>query len=250
MRRKIAAGNWKMNLGPAGARALASELAAGFTGSRAEMILAAPYVDLTTVAAAIAGNPGIALAAQNLHTADSGAYTGEISAGMLVECGCTYVLVGNSERREYFGEGNALLLSKTRQALKHGLRPIFCFGETRAEREAGTTFDVLLSQLANTVFHLEPEALPHLILAYEPVWAIGTGKTASPEQAQEVHAFVRGLLVGQFGKAAADTMPILYGGSVSAANAATLFACPDIDGGLVGGASLKSADFLTIAQAF
>ncbi|MFN8394370.1 MAG: triose-phosphate isomerase [Bacteroidia bacterium] len=250
-RKNIAAGNWKMNLGPKAAAELAGQLADGFVAdSNTEMILAVPFVDLLSVANAIAANPGIALAAQNLHQADSGAFTGEISAPMLVECGCKYVLVGHSERREYFAESNALLLSKVRQALKHGLRPIYCFGETLAQREAEQTFEVVREQLTDGVFALEEGEFAQVVLAYEPVWAIGTGKTATPEQAQEVHAYVRKLLTERYGEARAQATSILYGGSVNAANAATLFACADIDGGLVGGASLKAADFLTIARNF
>lgn len=251
MRSRIIAGNWKMNLGPTAAAELAGQLASGFHAANGvEMILAVPYVDLLTVANAISGNAGISLAAQNLHQAESGAFTGEISASMLVECGCRYVLVGHSERREYFGESNALLLSKVRQALKHGLRPIYCFGETLAQREAGQTFAVVEEQLRDGVFPLEDGEFAQVVLAYEPVWAIGTGKTATPEQAQEVHAYVRALLMKRYGEVRAQGISILYGGSVNAANAAILFACPDIDGGLVGGASLKAADFLTIAGSF
>ncbi len=249
-RRKIAAGNWKMNLGPQAAQALAAKLAAEFEGNGVEMILAVPFVDLAVVGNAIKGNAAIALAAQNLHAAESGAYTGEISAAMLVECGCSHVLVGHSERRQYFGEDNALLLLKLRQALKHGLAPIYCFGETLAEREEGRTFEVVKAQLEEAAFLLEEAEFARLLLAYEPVWAIGTGKTASPEQAQEVHAYVRAQIAARFGAGSAAAMPILYGGSVGAANAATLFACADIDGGLVGGASLKSEDFLAIAAGF
>jgi triosephosphate isomerase (TIM) len=250
MRRKIAAGNWKMNLGPAAAAALAGELAAGFQTDGVEMILAVPFVNFGAVRAAIAGNPRIAMAAQNLHPAESGAYTGEISAAMLVECGCQYVLVGHSERRAYFHEDHPFLLAKVRQALNHGLGPIYCFGETLEERESERTFSVVKAQLEEAVFQLEAADFEKLILAYEPVWAIGTGKTATPEQAQEVHAYVRELVEARYGAALASAMPILYGGSVGAANAATLFACADIDGGLVGGASLKAGDFLVIGGGF
>lgn len=250
-RKNIAAGNWKMNLGPKAAAELAGQLATGFQAPNGvEMILAVPYVDLLTVANAIAGNPGISLAAQNLHQAENGAFTGEISADMLVECGCKFVLVGHSERREYFAESNTLLLSKVRQALKHGLRPIYCFGETLSQREDGETFNIVREQLTDGVFALEEGEFAQVVLAYEPVWAIGTGKTATPEQAQEVHAHVRKLLIERYGDTCAQATSILYGGSVNAANAATLFACADIDGGLVGGASLKAADFLAIAGSF
>ncbi len=239
-----------MNLGPSAATQLAGELAAGFDAKGVEMILAVPFVDLAVVAQAISGHAGIALAAQNLHPAESGAFTGETSAAMLAECGCKYVLVGHSERREYFGEGNALLLQKLKQALKHGLKPIYCFGETLAHRNGGQTFEIVAQQLQEAVFALEVTEFSQVILAYEPVWAIGTGVTATTEQAQEVHSFVRGLVAQHYGSAASQQTPILYGGSVGAANAQSLFACADIDGGLVGGASLKAPDFLAIAAAF
>lgn len=251
MRRKIAAGNWKMNLGPVGAQQFVAELLATYAVScptRPEMILAVPFVDLVGVAAQLRAVPTIGLAAQNLHQEDSGAFTGEISGGMLREAGCQYVLVGHSERREYFGEGNALLLKKVRQALKHQLSPIYCFGETLAERESDRTFSVVEQQLVEGIYALDVTEFSQVILAYEPVWAIGTGKVASPAQAQEVHAFVRNLLRAQFGAAAAEACTILYGGSVKPDNARELFACPDIDGGLVGGASLKVADFVAIAN--
>jgi triosephosphate isomerase len=252
MRKKIAAGNWKMNLGPVGAQNFVAELLASYAThcpSRPEMILAVPFVDLVGVAAQLRATPTIGLAAQNLHQEDAGAFTGEISGGMLKETGCKYVLVGHSERREYFHETNALLLKKVRQALKNGLSPIYCFGETLAERESGHAFAVIEQQLVEGIYSLDVTEFSHCILAYEPVWAIGTGKVATPAQAQEVHAFVREKLRAHFGVAAAATVTILYGGSVKPDNARELFACPDIDGGLVGGASLKVADFVAIANA-
>lgn len=252
MRKKIAAGNWKMNLGPVGAQAFVSELIANYLihcPTQPQMILAVPFVDLVGVASLIKTVPSIGLAAQNLHQEDSGAYTGEISGAMLKEAGCKYVLVGHSERREYFHETNALLLKKVKQALKNGLSPIYCFGETLAERESGRTFAVIAQQLIEGIYALDVTEFSHCILAYEPVWAIGTGKVATPTQAQEVHAFVRNKLRGHFGDAAANAVTILYGGSVKPDNAAELFACPDIDGGLVGGASLKVSDFVAIAKA-
>ena len=248
-RKNIAAGNWKMNLGPKAAAELAGQLAEGFVAdSNTEMILAVPFVDLLSVANAISANPGIALAAQNLHQADSGAFTGEISAPMLVECGCKYVLVGHSERREYFAESNALLLSKVRQALKHGLRPIYCFGETLAQREAEQTFDVVREQLTDGVFALEEGEFAQVVLAYEPVWAIGTGRTATPTQAQQMHAFIRQWLTEKFGAESANAIRILYGGSVKPENISELMREADIDGALVGGASLDADSFARIVN--
>lgn len=253
MRKKIAAGNWKMNLGPAAARQLVTEFLKGFDSAAnqdVEIILAVPFIDLMLVAELIKDHPQVKLAAQNLHQLDRGAYTGEISAEMLAEAGCEYVLVGHSERREYFHEGDALLLAKARQALKFGLKPIFCFGEQLKDREADQTYEVLKGQLENGIFQLDEAEFENVVLAYEPVWAIGTGKTASPEQAQEVHAWVRHRIHLKYGDLAAKKTSILYGGSVKPDNAMFLFACPDIDGGLVGGACLKADDFVSIAGAF
>ena len=251
MRNRIAAGNWKMNLGPVAAQQFVSELLQRYQQqcpTKPKMILAVPFVDLVGVAAQLKGTPSIGLAAQNLHQAESGAYTGEISAAMLKEAGCQYVLIGHSERREYFHEGNALLLQKVRQALKHGLIPIYCFGETLSEREADKTFDVVRQQLVEGIYALDVTEFAKVILAYEPVWAIGTGKVATPAQAQAVHAFVRADLQARYGLASAQATTILYGGSVKPDNARELFACPDIDGGLVGGASLNASDFVAIAN--
>jgi triosephosphate isomerase (TIM) len=252
MRKKIAAGNWKMNLGPITARAFVNDLLTQYPATcpgHPKIILAVPAIDLTTVASLLDGHKTISLAAQNLHQADKGAYTGEISAPMLVEAGCTHTLVGHSERREYFHEDNLLLHQKVRQALKNGLTPIYCFGETLAEREADQTFGVVEQQLREGLLTLEPAQFQQAILAYEPVWAIGTGKVATPAQAQEVHAYVRNLIQTRYGEEIAQETTILYGGSVKPDNAQELFACPDIDGGLVGGASLNVADFLAIANA-
>lgn len=251
-RRKIAAGNWKMNTDLGSAIALAGELAAGFSSgdTGVEMILAVPFPFLHAVHSVISQNPSIHLAAQNLHQAEKGAYTGEVSGSMLKSVGCSHVLIGHSERRQYFSEGNALLLSKTQAALANGLTPVFCIGETLEQREANETFDVIKQQLQEGVLGLDSNSFRQLILAYEPVWAIGTGKTATPEQAQEVHAFIRKCVFDQYGSEMARLCPILYGGSVTAANAYLLFACPDIDGGLVGGASLKAGEFLEIANSF
>jgi triosephosphate isomerase len=252
MRKKIAAGNWKMNLGPRAAKAFVQDLLTQYaktSPANPQIILAVPSIDLTTVAELLQGHPTVTLSAQNLHQADKGAYTGEVSAPMLAEAGCAHTLVGHSERREYFHEDNALLFQKAQAALKHGLSPIYCFGETLAEREADQTFAVVEAQLREGIFGVEPAQFRQVILAYEPVWAIGTGKVATPAQAQEVHAYVRNLLTLRYGGEIAQETTILYGGSVKPDNARELFACPDIDGGLVGGASLNVADFLAIANA-
>jgi len=190
------------------------------------------------------------IGAQNIHQAESGAYTGEISASQVKSVGASHVILGHSERRAYFGETDALLASKVDIALKHDLTPIFCIGETREERESGAFFDVIKTQLTDGLFHLSKEAFTSVVLAYEPVWAIGTGLTASPEQAQEVHKFIREVLADQYGQEIADNTSILYGGSCNPGNAKDLFAQADIDGGLIGGASLKSRDFIDIAKVF
>ncbi len=190
------------------------------------------------------------IGAQNIHQAESGAYTGEISASQVKSVGASHVILGHSERRAYFGETDTLLASKVDIALKHSLIPIFCIGETKEERESGAFFDVIKTQLAAGLFHLSKEAFGAVVLAYEPVWAIGTGLTASPEQAQEVHNFIRKVLADHYGQEVADDTSILYGGSCNPSNAKELFAQADIDGGLIGGASLKSRDFIDIAKVF
>ena len=242
-----------MNLGPEKAKLLVAEMLEGFDAAASltqEVILAVPFIDIAAVKPLIEGHSKFALAAQNLHQAESGAFTGEISAAMLVEAGCKYVLVGHSERREYFAEGNALLLEKAQRALAHGLHPIFCIGETLSQREADATFSVLEQQLDEGLFHLSQADCSKVVIAYEPVWAIGTGKTATPDEAQAVHAWIRLKIYHKYGEHTANSTSILYGGSVNPANATLLFACNDIDGGLVGGASLKAPDFLTICDSF
>lgn len=216
--------------------------------SPVRIILAPPAIHLSKIASLIEEYAAFSLAAQNLHEAENGAFTGEISGAMIRSTGAAYTLVGHSERRTIFGETDETLAAKTNAAIRNALAPIFCVGESLAEREANQTFSVIESQLSKGLFHLSPSEMAGVVIAYEPVWAIGTGKTASPEQAQEVHAFIRNLLARPYG-ALAQSIPILYGGSVNAANANTLFSCPDIDGGLVGGASLKAADFFEIIKA-
>lgn len=252
MATQIAAGNWKMNLDLAQGRDLAqtivSHFIAEYTGD-GEVIFAPSYPMLSAISPIVATHPHIHLAAQNMHEADSGAYTGEVSAEMLKSVGCSHVILGHSERRQYFAEDNALLAQKVDQALKYGLKVIFCIGETLEQREAGETLSVNASQLSEGTFHLSADQYKELIIAYEPVWAIGTGKTATPEQAQEVHAAIRQQVVEKYGQVTADQTSILYGGSVKPGNAQELFAQADIDGGLVGGASLKADDFMAIIQA-
>jgi triosephosphate isomerase len=196
------------------------------------------------------GYDKVSVGAQNAHQAESGAYTGEISAKMVKSVGAEYVILGHSERRQYFGEDNALLAKKTDMALKHDLKPIFCIGETLQERQANEHFDIIKSQLTEGVFHLDATQFAKLVLAYEPVWAIGTGVTATSEQAQEIHEFIRKEIAAKYSQQLADDTTILYGGSCNPKNAPELFAMADIDGGLIGGASLKSRDFVDILKVF
>lgn len=252
MRTKIAAGNWKMNLSLSEAQKLVSEVSSMYKDEyrgNAEVIFGVPFPYLYAIHHLIKGKKGISLAAQNMHQADSGAYTGETSAHMLKDVGATHVILGHSERRQYFGEDEALLAAKTDQALANDLTVIFCIGESLEERESGRMFDVVKRQLSGGCFHLSADNFSKLVIAYEPVWAIGTGKTASPTQAQEIHAYIRQLIASQYSQQVADNCTILYGGSVKPSNAGELFEQPDIDGGLVGGASMQSRDFVEIIKA-
>lgn len=249
-RRTIVAGNWKMNLDRAKARDLATAVAArAAEAGTTELVLCPPAVYVETVAAAIGGSP-VALGAQNMHDQSSGAFTGEVAPPMLLDLGCRYVILGHSERRTLFGETDAAVNAKTRAALVAGLTPIVCVGETLEEREGGRTAAVVTTQVQGSLAGLTPADLEKIVVAYEPVWAIGTGKVATPQQAQEVHALIRGLLGGLATPAVAAKVRIQYGGSVKPDNAADLAVQPDIDGALVGGASLKADDFLGIAKAF
>jgi triosephosphate isomerase len=247
-RTKIVAGNWKMNGTRASVKALVEGIKAGAGDVKStEIAVCTPYVFLGEVEAMLQGTK-IALGAQNLSIEESGAFTGEISADMLKEYGCTYVIVGHSERRTLYGEDDALVAKKFAVARESALKPILCVGETLEEREQGITEEVVARQI-NAVIDLEGiAALADGVIAYEPVWAIGTGMTATPEQAQEVHAFIRGLIADK-DAAVAEKIRIQYGGSMNAGNCAELLAQPDIDGGLIGGASLKAEDFLTICKA-
>jgi triosephosphate isomerase len=253
MRKKIVAGNWKMNLDYNEGLSLFSEMINMIndevTGKQ-EAVICSPFIHLHSLAQLAKGYPKVSLGAQNAHQAESGAYTGEISAKMIKSVGAEYVILGHSERRQYFGEGNALLAKKTDTALANGLKPIFCIGETLEEREANKHFEIIKSQLEEGVFHLDEEQFGNLVIAYEPVWAIGTGKTASAAQAQEIHAFIRIEIAAKYNQELANSTTILYGGSCNPKNAPELFAQPDIDGGLIGGASLKSRDFLDIVKVF
>jgi triosephosphate isomerase len=247
-RTTIVAGNWKMNGSRESVKALIDGLKAGRGEVKStEIAVCAPYVFLGEVDAMLEG-ANIALGGQNLSTEASGAYTGEISADMLKDYGCTYVIVGHSERRTLYGEDDALVAKKFAVARAAGLKPILCIGETLEERESGITEEVVARQL-DAVIDLEGvDALTDGVIAYEPVWAIGTGKTATPEQAQDVHAFIRSR-IAENSADVADKVRIQYGGSMNAGNCAELLAKPDIDGGLIGGASLKAEDFLTICKA-
>ena len=249
-RQLIAAGNWKMNTNLGEGMALAEALVAGEKANNVLVILAVPYTHLSSIAQIIANVPGIKLAAQNCHEKEKGAYTGEISISMLQSVGVEYVVLGHSERREYAGESNALLAAKVKLVLEKGLTPIFCCGEALDIREAGTHIEYVAQQLQESLFHLNAEDFSKVIIAYEPIWAIGTGVTASPTQAQEMHQSIRQLIADAYSSDLAEATSILYGGSVKPGNAEELFSQSDVDGGLVGGASLKSEDFLAIINAF
>jgi triosephosphate isomerase len=251
MRKKIVAGNWKMNLDYANGISLFSEIVNMVRDEKKGdqiAIICSPYIHLNSLAKL--GGDVVKIGAQNCHQNDSGAFTGEISAGMIKSVGCEYVIIGHSERRQYFAESNELLAAKTVKVLENGLSPIFCIGETLEERENGTYFDVLKTQLEQGVFGLSAADFAKVVIAYEPVWAIGTGLTASSDQAQEVHAFIRKEIAAKYSNEIAEDTTILYGGSCNPKNAAELFAQADIDGGLIGGASLKSRDFVDIVKAF
>ncbi|GLU44017.1 triose-phosphate isomerase [Allomuricauda sp. NBRC 101325] len=248
MRTKIVAGNWKMNKNLQETEALLTELSAKLPDTNATVIVAPTFVNLQAAQSAL-GSSTIKVAAQNMHFAESGAYTGEISADMLLSLDIDTVILGHSERRAYFGEDDALLAKKVNTAIEKGLKTIFCFGEELEDRKADKHFDVVESQLKNALFSLDASAWKNIVLAYEPVWAIGTGETASPEQAQEMHAFIRKTIADAFGAAVADEVSILYGGSVKPSNAGEIFGKPDVDGGLIGGASLVADDFVAIIAA-
>ncbi len=250
MRRQIAAANWKMNLTYQQGEALTDELLANQYSLKDnhEVVFGVPFPYLTMAVSKVTNRDKFLVAAQNCSNKKSGAFTGETSAEMLVSVGVQYVILGHSERREYFNENNQLLAEKINIVLEHGLKPIFCCGEPLSIREAGTQNSFVEVQLRESLFHLSAEQLKQIVIAYEPIWAIGTGKTASSEQAQEMHAHLRSVLAAQYGSEVAAEISILYGGSVKAANAREIFGMPDVDGGLVGGASLVAAEFAEIIR--
>jgi len=251
MRKQIAAANWKMNLGFQQGEKLLDEI----LGAKIELapdqltLFAVPFPYLLMARSAVGEEQNYYVAAQNCYHKKSGAFTGEVSVEMLHSIGVTYCIVGHSERREYFSESNQVLAEKVNLCLGSFITPIFCCGEALTIREQGTQNEFVATQLRESLFHLEADKITQIIIAYEPIWAIGTGKTATTRQAQEMHAHLRSIIAGQYGQDIADKISILYGGSVKASNAIELFACPDVDGGLVGGASLVAAEFIEIIQA-
>lgn len=251
MRKKIIAGNWKMNKTLAEAQALTSEImgmAATELNSGVQLVVCVPAPYLVTIKNQL-GTSAVLVGAQNCSEHEWGAYTGETSAAMLQSIGIPYVILGHSERRQYFGEGGVLLAKKVDMALKYNLTPIYCCGEQLEVRQKGEHEKLVTQQVEESLFHLAPADLERVVIAYEPVWAIGTGQTATAQQAQEMHAIIRQHIAGKYGAALASNISILYGGSVKADNAKELFAGADVDGGLVGGASLKSREFIDIAKA-
>ena len=251
MRKKIVAGNWKMNTTVPEGIELAKQVVAraAETPANVGLIVAAPFTHLASVAEAIKGSK-VELAAQNCADHTSGAYTGEVSVAMLKSVGCKWTILGHSERRQYYGETDEKLVVKTQLALAEGLGVILCVGENLDEREAGRHFDVVTEQIKNVLFNFSAEDMKKIVVAYEPVWAIGTGKTATAEQAEEIHACIRKVLAEKFGAQVAEDTTILYGGSCKPSNAKELFAQKDIDGGLIGGAALKADDFIGIALSY
>lgn len=251
MRKQIAAANWKMNLTfQQGEKLLDDILNADIKLADHQLtIFAVPHPYLLMTRSEVEEEWNYNVAAQNCHHKKSGAYTGEVSVEMLHSMNINYCVIGHSERREYNAETNAMLAEKVNLCFESAITPIFCCGEPLAIREAGTQNDFVAAQLKESLFHLPASTIKNIIIAYEPIWAIGTGKTASTEQAQEIHKFLRSVITSQYGEAIANEIPILYGGSVKANNAKELFSCPDVDGGLVGGASLVAADFIEIIKA-
>lgn len=248
MRSRIVAGNWKMHKSLPEAESTVSEIADDLKDDGPQVFLALPFPFIQAITSRF-GNTSLVFGAQNINEHDEGAYTGEVSGIMLRSVGCRFVLVGHSERRQYYKEDDTQIHLKILAALRHFLRPVLCCGERLEERQAGQHFSVVSRQLSEALYALNHDAMQEVIIAYEPVWAIGTGVNASPGEAQEMHAFIRDCIRKQFGEATADNLSILYGGSVKPSNAASLFAEADLDGGLVGGASLHASDFLEIIGA-
>ncbi|MBX3101043.1 MAG: triose-phosphate isomerase [Bacteroidetes bacterium] len=252
MSRKLLAANWKMHLNLGEALSLTQDILQQFKSVQTgdyPVVLGVPAPFLYPVAQAVMGHPRFAVAAQNLHQEKYGAFTGEISGEMIASVGAGYVIVGHSERRQYFGENSDLLSNKLVRARQAGLKPVFCVGETLGDRVKGSEQEVITKQLLFGCYNLLAENFAQVVIAYEPVWAIGTGQTATAEQAQEMHAFIRSKILDRYGETIAQNTPILYGGSVRPENARELFSQPDVDGGLIGGASLNAADFARIAEA-
>ncbi len=251
MRKKIVAGNWKMNLDIEQGKTLVNEIVAGLPelSENHKVVICPPFIHLQQTAQLTITANHVFTGAQNCYTEASGAYTGEISAGMIKSTGALYVILGHSERREYFKESNEMLAKKTTTALANGLKVIFCCGEPLEIRDAGTQNNYVEEQIKAGLFHLGAEEMDHVVIAYEPIWAIGTGRTASTDQAQDMHAHIRGVLAAKYGTELAKNTSILYGGSCKPSNAPELFACADVDGGLIGGASLNAADFHGIISA-
>ena len=253
MRKKIVAGNWKMNKTLEEGKTLVSEvvnMVADEVNDDVVVVLGTPFIHLTSAVNLTKDSEKVFVSAQNCSEHEKGAFTGEVSVSMIKSTGASHVIIGHSERREYFNETNSQLSKKVDLALAEGLTPIFCCGEPLEVREAGSHFDYVCTQLTESLFHLTQEQIAKLVIAYEPIWAIGTGKTASAQQAQDMHAEIRAHLDSQYGKEIADGMSILYGGSCNPGNARELFANPDVDGGLIGGASLKSRDFVDIVKSY
>ncbi len=251
MRQQIAAANWKMNLTYSQGQELLDKILNEniVLSAHQRAVFAVPFPYLTMAYDRIASKNNYFAAAQNCSDKKSGAYTGEVSTEMLHSMDIRYCVIGHSERREYFGEQDLTLAGKVERCLEKGITPIFCCGEPLAVREVGAQNGYVETQLRESLFHLEDSQLPRIVIAYEPIWAIGTGKTATSAQAQEMHAHVRAVIAVKYGKTTADIVPVLYGGSVKAGNAKELFQCPDVDGGLVGGASLQAEEFMTIIRA-
>ena len=250
MRKKVIAGNWKMNKTLEDSLKLATEvvnIANDEVNNAVQIVVCVPFPFLYAVSNVIKGSK-VALGAQNCYSKASGAYTGEVSAEMLKSVGVQYVILGHSERREYFAESNSLLADKVNIVLSNGMTPIFCCGETLAQREQGIHINFINSQLTDSLFHLSAEEIQKIVLAYEPIWAIGTGVTASTAQAQEMHELIRNHIASKYGSEVADTIVIQYGGSMKPENAKELLSCKDVDGGLIGGASLKARDFIEVIK--
>ena len=249
MRKQIVAGNWKMNNDLSQTESLIEALKSQEKTTNAEVMVAPTFTNLLQANTALKSS-SIEVIAQNMHFAENGAYTGEISASMLKSVGIQTVILGHSERRAYFNETDESLAKKVDAALANNLRIIFCFGEELADRKSGNEENIVENQIKNALFHLEASAFKNIVLAYEPVWAIGTGETASPEQAQDMHAFIRKTLANKYGNDVANQTSILYGGSCKPNNAQEIFSKPDVDGGLIGGAALNANDFFAIVNAF